>query len=367
MKHSLATVAIAAALAMASAGLAAAQAGGFGDVPDDAYFAVPVATLAEQGVFAGTLCDDGFCPGDPIDRKTMAVWVVRILEDRDPPPVIQSRFNDVDITGFHAPYIERMVQLGVTQGCGNGSGYCPDDPVTRAEMAAFLSRAYRLPDGPDPDLDDVPHYAWYAADVAKLVASGITSGCGDGTNFCPEQDTTRGQMATFLYRAENRPESGLPPANAWERTEGESSVGPYVEFRTSVDQTEVPWRPKGLALTVRCTDDLDTGTPVLEVRAFGYGKRTWFWDDYGVIEYRFGDDRETTINYSDVSEDRNVLIVRDKEEQQFLEAMEVDTTGELFLSLYDEWPDGTFDYEASGELRVDGYREHVQPLVDGCL
>ncbi|MDE2753766.1 MAG: S-layer homology domain-containing protein [Gemmatimonadota bacterium] len=193
--------------ALAVAGPVAAHTGGFDDVPDGAYYSVPVAALSQQGVFAGTLCDDGFCPNDPIDRKTMAVWIVRVLDGQDPPAVTQTRFNDVDAAGFHAPFIERMVELGVTEGCGDGSGYCPDDPVTRAQMAVFLSRGYQLPDGPDPGFGDVPGNAWYAASVARLVASGITRGCGDGANFCPGDNTTRGQMATFLVRAETRGET----------------------------------------------------------------------------------------------------------------------------------------------------------------
>ena len=68
-------------------------------------------------------------------------------------------------------------------------------------MAAFLSRAFDLPDGPDPGFSDVPADAWYASDVARLAASGITVGCGDGTKFCPSRTTTRAEMATFLYRA----------------------------------------------------------------------------------------------------------------------------------------------------------------------
>ena len=72
-----------AAVAVAAAAPAGAQVGGFGDVAEDAYYAVPVAALAETGVFAGTECDDGFCPDDPIDRKTMAVWVVRVLDGED--------------------------------------------------------------------------------------------------------------------------------------------------------------------------------------------------------------------------------------------------------------------------------------------
>ena len=188
---------------LAVAPTAAAQTGSFEDVSGDAYFAAPVADLAALGVFAGTECEAGFCPSDPIDRKTMAVWVVRILDGQDPPPASQTRFDDVNASSFHAAFIERMAELGVTTGCGDRSGYCPDRNVTRAEMAVFISRAYDLPDGPDPGFSDVPADAWYAADVARLAASKITVGCGDRTRFCHGRDTTRGQMATFLWRAEN--------------------------------------------------------------------------------------------------------------------------------------------------------------------
>ena len=195
-----ATVAIIGAAALP----AAAQTAGFGDVPQDAYYATPVADLHTNGVFNGTLCDDGFCPSEPMDRKTMAVWTVRVLDGQDPPPITRSRFNDVDPDSFHARFIERLAELDVTRGCGDGTGFCPDRNVTRAQMAAFLSRAYDLPPGTDPDFSDVPDDAWYAADVASLAASGITVGCGDSTAFCPGRDTTRGQMATFLYRANER-------------------------------------------------------------------------------------------------------------------------------------------------------------------
>ena len=202
----LAILAVWASLLAPAAAAAAQQdagevSGTYPDTPADAYYAESVAQLAERGVFAGTLCDAGFCPGDPIDRKTMAVWVVRVLGGEDPEPVSATRFDDVDAESFYAPFIVRMAELGVTQGCGDGSGFCPDRTVDRAQMAAFLSRAYSLADGPDPGFTDVADEAWYAADVARLAASGITRGCGDGTRFCPDRDTTRGQMATFLHRA----------------------------------------------------------------------------------------------------------------------------------------------------------------------
>ena len=200
----LATAAVVAALlAVAPPSPVSAQTGEYGDVPDDAYYATPVADLAAESVFDGTECEAGFCPGEAIARKTMAVWIVRVLDGDDPPAVAQTRFDDVDAESLYAAFIERMADLGVTQGCGDGSGFCPDGTVTRAQMAAFISRAYDLPDGPDPGFSDVSADAWYAADAARLAASKISVGCGDGTEFCPGSDTTRAQMATFLWRAEN--------------------------------------------------------------------------------------------------------------------------------------------------------------------
>ncbi len=226
MQQSLAVSAIA-AMAVAAVAIpsrpAVAQTNGFADVPEDAYYTVPVAQLAARGVFAGTECDDGsgFCPAKPIDRKTMAVWIVRVVDGSDPPAVAQSRFDDVDANSFHAPFIERMAELEITGGCDDGSGFCPDRSVTRAQMAVFLANAYDLPEGPDPGFGDVPADAWYAAAVAKPVASRITSGCDDGTTFCPGRDTTRAQMAAFLNAAENRGEVATPP--------------PYKSITTAID------------------------------------------------------------------------------------------------------------------------------------
>ena len=181
-----------------------AQVGGFSDVGEDLYFSRAVGDLAAWGVLVGTACDEGFCPDEVIDRQTVAVWVVRMRDGGDPSPVSSSRFGDVDAGDFYGPFIERMAELGVTSGCGDGAHFCPHGSVTRAQMAAFLSRAYNLADGPDPGFADVAADAWYAADVARLAGSGITRGCGDGILFCPDQPTTRAQTAAFLWRAEDR-------------------------------------------------------------------------------------------------------------------------------------------------------------------
>ncbi len=157
----------------------------------------------------------------------MAVWIVRILDGKDPSPVPRSRFGDVDAGSLHGPFIERMAELGVTLGCGDGTDFCPDGSVTRAQMAAFLSRAYDLADGPDPGFADVAADAWYAADVARLAWSGITSGCGDGTVFCPDEPTTRAQAATFLWRAETRLGEGSEGPGGDDGSTGNAPAGQF--------------------------------------------------------------------------------------------------------------------------------------------
>ena len=174
----------------------------------EAFYSAALQELSRDGVLTGCASSgepgaDGFCGNDPIDRKTLAVWIVRTLDGEDPPAATgEARFGDVgDLPAAWRPFIERLAVLGHTTGCGDGANFCGDRTATRAEMAVLLSRAFDLPAGPDPDFADVADDAWYADHAARLKASGITVGCGDGANFCGDQITTRAQMATFLHRA----------------------------------------------------------------------------------------------------------------------------------------------------------------------
>ena len=196
-------VALAAAVALAAplAPAGAQRSSPYPDVGGSAYYSEAVNALAADSVFAGTECNEGFCPDQPLDRATMAVWTVRVLDGQDPEAATSGRFTDVDASHPHAAFIERFAELGVTRGCQDGSAFCPDDTVTRAQMAVFLARTFDLDGGPYPAFSDVPADAWYAADVAKLASSGITRGCGDGSVFCPDDTTPRAQMAVFLFRA----------------------------------------------------------------------------------------------------------------------------------------------------------------------
>lgn len=242
MRHPAVTaglVVFAVVLALLASSTAFAQprdGNGFVDVTQDAHYWLPVETFAYDGVLAGTLCGDGgrFCPNEPLDRKTLAVWAVRVLDRREPDAVSLTRFNDVDPGSFHAPFIERLAQRGITIGCGDGSRFCPDANMTRAEMAVMLARIYRLPNEPhvvrDPRFADVPHDAWYKNEVASVFNAGMTVGCGDGSRFCPDRLVSRAEGATMLYRRAGpfRP-SHYPPVLTWHSAGDSYSSGTGAE------------------------------------------------------------------------------------------------------------------------------------------
>ena len=211
-----AAAALAAAVTAASAAAPAAaqqDSGAYDDVASDAHYSAAVAALARDGVFDGTDCDNGFCPDQPIDRATMAVWLVRILDDTEPPAATGERFTDVATDHPHSAHIERLAELKVTIGCADGT-YCPNDPVTRAQMAVFLTRALKLPEPPTAarTFTDVAADHPFAGHIATLAASRITAGCGDGTQYCPNDPVTRAQMAVFVARGTGRVPKPDPPS-----------------------------------------------------------------------------------------------------------------------------------------------------------
>ena len=124
-------------------------------------------------------------------------------------------FSDVPVDYWSYQFIGRLYDAGITSGCNaTPLMYCPNAPVTRAEMAIFLLRAkhgssYTPPAAVGNVFGDVPASHWAAAWIEQLYAEGITVGCGDG-GFCPETTVTRDQMAIFLLRAEHG-DAYVPP------------------------------------------------------------------------------------------------------------------------------------------------------------
>jgi hypothetical protein len=169
---------------------------GFFDVPDGSTFDIDVAWMSAAGITTG--CNppwnDWYCPKLSVTRAQMAAFLVRALglTDRG-----SATFSDTVGTTFEAD-IAKLATAGITRGC-TPTRFCPDEVVTRAQMAAFLVRALNLTDRGSSSFSDTTGSV-FEADIARLATAGITRGCTP-TRFCPGDPVTRQQMAAFLHRA----------------------------------------------------------------------------------------------------------------------------------------------------------------------
>ena len=176
------------------------------DIGDSGERFDAVEALASDGVLEGTECEPGlFCPEGPLRRWEMAVWLVRLLDGDDPDPVSVARFSDVDPDQWWAAHVERLADLGITAGCGREPArFCPDAPMSRAQMARFLRRAFNAASAVPAGFVDISDRS-AAADVSALFAAGIVSGCStDPMRFCPEMPASRADTAVALARARAR-------------------------------------------------------------------------------------------------------------------------------------------------------------------
>jgi subtilisin family serine protease len=152
-----------------------------------------------------------FCPDADVTREQMATFLARALGlsatstdhfDDDNGSVLESAIN-------------RLAEAGITVGCNPpaNTNFCPGDPVTRAEMAAFLARAFGLTTiNEDHFVDD--DGSVFETAINRLAEAGITVGCNppDGDRYCPDSPVKRGQMAVFLTRAIGGLRPIYPPA-----------------------------------------------------------------------------------------------------------------------------------------------------------
>ena len=121
------------------------------DVTPEGTHTPSVQALAADGVFVDTGCGpELFCPDQPIQRWVMAVWLIRAL-GQEPTITGTSRFHDIDQGQWWIRYAEELAERQITLGCATDPPeYCPDQSVTRAQMASFLVRAFNLPPAETP-------------------------------------------------------------------------------------------------------------------------------------------------------------------------------------------------------------------------
>ncbi len=188
-----------------------ATAGVFADVPDDHPFRPFIERLYELNITSGCATDPlRFCPDQPVTRAQMAKFLLRAAwgSTYAPPATAGTRFLDVPLTHPFVRFIEQLAAENITSGCATDPPrFCPDDAVTRAQMAKFVLRAkygptYAPPGVANPSFADVLPSHPFVRFIEQLARERITTGCNANPPlFCPDAPVTRGQMAVFLGRA----------------------------------------------------------------------------------------------------------------------------------------------------------------------
>lgn len=183
----------------------------FNDILVTDWFWGAIEALAASEITTG--CGEGnYCPEQPTTRAQIAVLLMRA--EKGPtyiPPSGSGIFSDVSSSYWAADWIEALYAEGITVGCGEDPlRYCPEETVTRAEMAVFLMRSkygslYSPPRAQGIFADFEINY-WAADWIEQLYQEGITTGCAfDPLQYCPEEIVTRAEIAVFLMRLYNLP------------------------------------------------------------------------------------------------------------------------------------------------------------------
>lgn len=225
---------------------------GFADIPADSVHGEAVAALSEAGIARGC-ASDRYCPDRPVTRAQMASFLARAL---DLPAAGEPDFLDVAAGEVHADAIAAVTDAGITRGCRQGS-YCPSRAVTRGQMASFLARALDLPDAGQPGFSDVPLDGTHAPAIAAIADADITNGCSAAA-YCPGRPVTRAQMASFLHRGLRA--RGDPPIPSQDDEEDAESGRPAERFpaEQAPGQLSLPAGPRDRActgVTVRPNDN----------------------------------------------------------------------------------------------------------------
>ena len=170
---------------------------GFGDVPQNSWFADAVKYVSENKLMNGK-STTAFAPNENMSRAMLATVLYRMSSET---AEADSSFRDVSSSAYYAAAVNWASSEGIVNGTG-ANAFSPNASITREQLAAML---YRYAGEPSVSADlsaytdtvDISPYASKA--VEWCVAKGILSG-KSATRLAPQDTATRAECAAMLQR-----------------------------------------------------------------------------------------------------------------------------------------------------------------------
>ncbi|WP_301109990.1 S-layer homology domain-containing protein [Sporosarcina sp.] len=151
--------------------------------------------LSERNIIGG-YPDGTFKPNQPITRAQAAAMLIKALEI----PLTNNtsvQFKDVAKTSPYYQILATVNEKGILRG---DNGFIrPGEQTSRAQMAAILRRAYKMPLDKQATFVDVTPAHWAYQDINGIAKQRVTG--GSHGKFMPADSVTRAQFSAFLVRA----------------------------------------------------------------------------------------------------------------------------------------------------------------------
>jgi hypothetical protein len=177
----------------------------FSDVTSASVFFDYINVLSSWKITTGC-SPTTFCPTDLVTREQLAALIIRSMLGNTFTHSTVPYFTDVPSTSVFFPFIQKMADLGIAHGC-TPTTFCPGNAVPRMDASVLLVRGkleslfgdkFTYPT--TPFFTDVPATSPQFPYIQKMYELGLTSGC-TATQFCPNTNLTRQEIAVFLTRA----------------------------------------------------------------------------------------------------------------------------------------------------------------------
>lgn len=168
----------------------------FPDVKSNAWYAKEIEYLYENDIITG-YPDGRFVPQNPVTRAEAVTMLGKAMKLSG--ELSQTSFTDVPKSNFASGYIKSATDSKLIAGFPDGT-FKPNAPITRADVAVILKRAYGYRTDYSKLFKDVPNEKYYFESVHSILTAGITNGYPDGT-FRPAESISRAEFAVFLARA----------------------------------------------------------------------------------------------------------------------------------------------------------------------